>query len=158
MAIKIGDDNTRNIPVTAKEPLENDQYASHKCILTFEVLPSDIWRTMTARWRELTAMQARMKTDPEYQMCAADLAEAEEPLYEIAGRYLRDMTGLEDVAGQPIAFSDAILHKILAIPWLRDPIVDGFMAVQGGKTMTEFLRNRDDDKKQQQLQQLRGKN
>lgn len=156
MAIKIGDDNTRNIPVTAKEPAENDQYIPHKVVMTFEVLPSDDWRAMTARWRELAAMRARMNDDPDYQMSATELAEAEEPLCDIAARYLRDMSGLEDAAGQPLAFTDAIKPKILAIPWLRDPIVDGFMAVQGGKTMTEFLRNREDEQKQQQ--QLRRKN
>lgn len=142
MPLVVGKKNTRTIPGEAKEPLENDKYEIHKLLFEFEIIPPEHWRAMKERWSYLATLQKRMADEPDYEMPAADLREAREPIHEIAGRYLRKVGPLVDSEGNDIEFNDDVKAQILSWPWMHGPIADTFLAVQRGMTLTDFLKDR----------------
>jgi hypothetical protein len=138
MALVIGKKESRIIPVEAKEPLDGDKVTLHKFDVEFEIIPRDLWSSMSERWEEL-AQQLRASPDA---MTGDDSKEAREPIWKIAKPYIRAIGPLLDDKKQPMEFTPELLDAILAEPWLQQPIADAFMCVQLGLTNADYRKTR----------------
>lgn len=139
MALVIGEENTRIVPIDAKQPVNGDKVLMHHFEVEYDIIGRDEWSIMSARWQELGA---RLVKDPD-SMTDDELAEARMPICQAGARYIRNIGPLLDKNKQPVEFTDAVKDSLLATPWLQQPIGDGFMAVQRGVTVAEYRRIRE---------------
>ncbi len=137
-----GNKGTRTVQIEAKEPGDKDKFTLHKLDVEYDIIDRDQWKSMSDRWDELNQKRLRMSRDNDYFMTEEELQEAQEPLHDIAKPYIRNIGPVLDENKQPVEFTDAIKDGLMKHPWLQQPLVDGFLAVQRGLTMADYKKLR----------------
>ena len=112
MALKLGNKDTRTVKIDAKEPGDLDKTTAYSFTAEFKILSTDTWR--------------------------AELGQKDRLMIDAMLDNLVNIDGLVDEDGEPLSFCEEVKTAILDARWLHQPLIDAFIAVQGGMTMKEY--------------------
>jgi hypothetical protein len=113
MALILGSNDSKKIEVDAVEALENGKTKTHKFTVEYRVLPKAEWDATFNSKSDLLMIDVAMDA-------------------------VKSIDGIVDEGGNPVAYDDDVKQAILNCRWLHEPIADGFMAVNNGKTLSAY--------------------
>lgn len=114
MQLNIGDKGTRLVPIEAIQPLDNDKTVKHQFKVRFEVMGKD-------KFSEL-------------------LKDKETLVLDTACDAITDIENVKDANGDDLAWCDDVRQAFNDAPWLHEPLINAFMAVQTGKTCADYRK------------------
>lgn len=114
MALKLGNKTTRTVQIDAVEPGDNDKITRHSFTVEYKILSKAEW--------------------------TAELKDNDRTLIDSISENIVHIDGILDEDGNAVKYSEAVKEAVLAERWLYEPLIDGYLAVQGGKTMADYKK------------------
>ena len=114
MALKLGQPDTRIIPIEAKEPLNGGGNKPHKFSAEFKVIPSKRW--------------------------AESLKDSEQLVVDVLDDGLITVNDIKDESDTLITFTEDVKAAVLNTPWLVNALWQAFLAVQNGQTDEQYRK------------------
>lgn len=144
--IIIGGKETRNVPVTATQPLDDDKTRVVKFSIDVEIIDRDEWRAITARWdylgRKLKEERIALERGVDYFISDEERAEANSPAIESIKHLIKDASlVLETADGQELVGEEKI-NALIKISWLSDDVFNAVVAAESGKTVAAYKQLR----------------
>jgi hypothetical protein len=114
MALVLGNKESRKVELEASEPLEGGKLKNHRFAVEFKLLPKADWDNL-------------FKSD-----------NASILMIDAAMDSIKNIDGIVDENGSAVEYDDNVKLAILNERWLHESIIDGFMAVNLGKTLSAY--------------------
>jgi hypothetical protein len=122
MTLVIGKKDTRKIRVQIEEALDFAEVKKHSLDVEFKILKP-------AQTKEIDELQTSTSENFDFELATQLVFDA-----------IVSVDGLKDEAGNALTFSDEVKTFMTEQMWIRLPIMQGFWAVQNGKSQADTYK------------------